>query len=121
MAINPFDLVKAINEKKEVEHKFNYNPYLSNMAFSYSMDTVMLANEMNKYPRLSPRMQFDFMYGTVTKGRRFNKWYKEETIPHLEAVMKYFNYSKRKAIEALEVLTQDNIRDIIKSQDTGGR
>ena len=121
MAVNPFDYVKAINEKKNIDHTFNYNPYLSNIAFSYSMDTVMLANEMNKYPRLSPRMQFDFMNNTVRKGKRYCKWYKEETIPHLEVVMKYFNYSKRKAIEALEVLTQENIRDIIKSQDTGGR
>ncbi len=34
--------------------------------------------------------------------------------------MEYFNYSKQKALEALEVLTQDNIRDIIESMDKGG-
>ena len=121
MAVNPFDYIKAINEKRDIEHTFNYNPYPSNIAFSLSLDTVMLAQEMNQYPRLSPRMQFDFMNGAVRKGKRYNKWHKEEEIPHLEAVTKYFGYSKRKAIEALEVLTQENIRDIIQSQDIGGR
>ena len=28
---------------------------------------------------------------------------------------------QREAIEALEVLTQDNIRDILREQDPGGR
>ncbi len=121
MAINPFDYVNAINEKKKVDNTINYNPYLTNISFSYSLDTVMLANEMNRYPRLPPPMQFDFLYGTVRKGKRFNKWYKETEHPHLEAVMEYYQYSKQKALQALEVLTQDNIRDIIDSMDKGGR
>ena len=45
MSKNPFDIVRAINEKKPVEDSNQYNPFLSNMSFSYSLDTVMLANE----------------------------------------------------------------------------
>ena len=119
--MNPFDYVKAINEKKKVENVRGYNPYLTNVAFSYSLDTVLMANEMNFYHGLSPQMQFDFLQGTVKKGNRWNKWYKEEEVPHLEVVMEYYKYSKQKALEALQVLTQENIRDILKSQDRGGR
>jgi hypothetical protein len=118
--MNPFDLVKAINEKKPVEDPTQYNAYLANIAFSYSLDTIMLANEMNCHPNLPPEAQFDFMNGTVRKGKRYNKWYKEVEHPHLQIVMEYFNYSKQKALEALEVLTQDNIRDIVESMDKGG-
>ena len=119
--MNPFEIVKAINEKKPVEDPKEYNPYLSNISFSYSLDTVMLANEMNCHPNLPPECQFDFMNGTVRKGRRYAKWYKETEHPHLTLVMDYFQLSKQKALEALEVLTQENIRDIIESTDKGGR
>lgn len=121
MAVNPFDLVKAINEKKPVDDSTEYIPYLSNIAFSYSMDTVMLANEMNCHPNMPPEAQFDFMDGTVKKGRRYAKWYKDTEPPHLEVVMKYYGYSKQKALQALQVLTQENIRDMIQSMDMGGR
>ncbi len=119
--MNPFELVKAINEKKQVDDPTQYNAYLANIAFSYSMDTVMLANEMNVHPNMPPECQFDFMNGTVKKGRRYNKWYKDTEPAHLEVVMEYFNYSKQKALEALMILTQDNIRDILDSMDKGGK
>ena len=118
--MNPFDLVKAINEKKEVDNPAEYVPYLSNIAFSYSLDTVMLANEMNQHPNMPPVCQYDFMYHTVKKGKRFNKWYKGDEHPHLEAVMNYFNYSKTKALAALTLLTQADIKKILDSMDTGG-
>ena len=119
--MNPFEYVKAINEKKQVEHLREYNPYLANRSLSYNMDTVLLANEMNQYPRLPPEMQFDFLYSTVRRAKRYNKWVKPTEPPHLEAVMKYYGYSRQKALAALEVLTQENIRDILRSLDKGGR
>ena len=119
--MNPFDYVKAINEKKEIEHLRDYNPFLVNRSLSYSMDTVMLANEMNMYPRLPPEMQYDFLYDTVRRARRYTKWVKVQDPPHLEAVQEYYGYSKEKALTALQVLTQDNIRDILRELDKGGR
>ena len=118
---NPFDYVKAINEKKPVDNMVGYNPYLTNMALSYALDGVLLANEMNFFHGLPPECQFEFLYGGVRKGRRWSKWYKEEENPHVEIVMEYFGYSKQKALEALQVLTQENIRDIKKLLDKGGR
>jgi hypothetical protein len=119
--MNPFDYVKAINEKKPVEHLEGYNPFLTNMSLSYTLDTVMLANEMNRFPNLHPHLQFKFLYGAVRRGRRYGKWYKAVEAPHLDAVMEYYGYSRQKALEALQVLTQDNIRDILREMDRGGR
>jgi len=122
MSTNPFEYSKSINEKtKYIDHVRDYNAYLTNQALSYSMDTILLANEMNMHPNLPADCQYDFLYDTVRKGRRYNKWYKPEEIPHLETVMEYYGYSKSKALQALQILTSDQIRDIIKSQDTGGR
>ena len=119
--MNPFDYVKSINNKKPVDSMSGYNPFLTNASFSYAMDTVMLANEMNQYHALPPECQYDFLNGSVKKGNRWNKWYKEEKNPHVEMVMEYYGYSKEKALEALQVLTQENLRDIKKLMDKGGR
>ena len=119
--MNAFDYVKSINEKKSVDHLRDYVPYLTNTALSYSMDTIMLANEMNLYPSLPPDPQYDFLYGSVRRAKRYGMWHKHVDPPHVEAVMEYYGYSKQKAIQALQVLTQDNIRDILKELDTGGR
>jgi hypothetical protein len=81
----------------------------------------MLANELNCHPNLPPQCQFDFLYHTVKKGKRFNKWYKAEENPHLELIMEYYGYSKEKALEALKVLTKDQIDSIIKTTHKGGR
>ena len=120
-SLNPFDLVRAINEKRSVPHLYEYNPYLTNTAFSYSLDTIMLANEMNRLHGLLPEAQYDFYYESVRRGKRFAKWHKKTEHAHLDAVMQYYGYSKEKAIEALQVLTQDNIRDILSELDKGGR
>jgi len=119
--MNPFDYVKAINNKKEVEHKREYNPFLTNVSLSYTLDTVLFANEMNLYPNLPPECQYDFLYGSIRKGNRYSPWYKDTKHPHLETIQKYYNCNRQRAQEALQVLTQDQIRDIISSMDTGGQ
>ena len=118
--MNPFDYVKAIESKTQVSDMSKYVPYLANHSLSNHLDTVLMANEMNCHPNLPPLAQYDFLYGTVRKGRRFGKWHKPAENPHLEIVMKYFGYSKQKALEALTVLTQSDIKHIIEKMDTGG-
>ena len=118
--MNPFDYVRAIEAKTQVSDLSGYVPYLANHSLSNHQDTVLLANEMNCYPNLPPECQYDFLYGTVRKGRRYGKWHKPEEHPHLETVMTYFGYSKQKALEALTVLTQSDIKKMLDSMDKGG-
>ena len=120
MKINPFEFVRAINEKQTVQSTAHYNPYLSNNSLSYHLDCVLVANEMNRYPNLPGECQFDFLYGTIRKGRRFAPWHKSENPPFLEEVMEYYNYSRPKAMEALQVLTQADLREIKTKLDKGG-
>ena len=121
MSSNPFDYVKSINEKTQyIDHVRDYNAYLTNQALSYSMDTIMFANEMNQYPNLPAECQYDFLYHVVRKGKRYSKWYKADEVPNLELVMEYFGYNKSKALEALTVLSQRDIKEIRQSLDQGG-
>ena len=121
MAVNPFEFVKSINEKKRVDNPTLYSPFLANRAFGYHLDTVLIANEMNKYPDLPPEVQFAFMNEAIRKGRRFSSWYKENEHPHLQMIMEYYSYSKSKALEALQILSQENLKEIQKRMDKGGR
>ena len=118
---SPFDAVKAINQKFEIDDLSAYNPYLTNRAFSYHLDTVLLAEEMNQYSGLGVELQYDFYYHSVRKANRFGFPPNPQDDVHLELVMDYFQYSKQKAIEALRVLTLDDINDIIISTTKGGQ
>ena len=121
MKKSPFDWVKSINHKKYMCDLSGYNPFLTNRAFAYHMDTILLAEEMNQLHNLGPELQYDFYYYSVRKGNRFGFPPKPQEEHHLELVMEYFQLSKQKAIEALQILTLDDINDIIISSDRGGQ
>ena len=54
MKIGPFDYVKSINEKSEMDDLSGYNPFLTNRAFAYHLDTILLAEEMNQAHHIGP-------------------------------------------------------------------
>ena len=118
---SPFDLVKSINHKDYKYDLVGYVPFLTNRCFAMHIDTVMLAEQMNQFHKLSPELQYDFYYYAVRKGKRFGFPPKPEEVPNLELIQEYFGYSRQKAIEALRLLTTEDIRDIIKKTNKGGR
>ena len=121
MKIGPFEYVKSINEKNELHDLSGYNPFLTNRAFSYHMDTILFAEEMNQHSDLSPTLQYDFYYHSVRRGRRFGFPPKVEDDPNLHNVMNYYECSRHKALEYLQVLTLTDINAIIQKNDKGGQ
>ena len=118
---NPFDYVKSINKKTYDYDLSGYNPFLTNRAFAAFIDTVMYAETMNQAHALSPNLQYDFYYYAVRKGSRFNPIPKPEEPKYLEVVMEHYHYSKQKALEVINLLSEQDILAIIKSHDTGGK
>ena len=118
--LNPFEYVTAIYEKKTINEMAGFVPYLANHSLSNNLDTVLICDEMNTHPNLPPIAQYDFLFHTVRKGKRWGKWHKPTEHPHLELVMEYYQCNKQKALEALTVLTQKDIKAIIESKDKGG-
>ena len=122
MKISPFDFVKSINTKSGyIEELTGYNPYLTNACFSMHMDTIMLAEEMNQAHWLSPELQYDFYYYGVRRGKRFGFPPKVKEDPNLQLIQEYFQYSAVKAQQALDLLTDKDIKDIRNKMDKGGR
>ena len=121
MKKGPFEYVKSINNKQKETDLVGYNPYLTNRAFAYHIDTILLAEEMNQASSLGPALQYDFYYYAVRKGSRFGFPPKVEDNPNLKVVMEYFEISRQKALEALQVLTLNDINGIIGCMNRGGQ
>lgn len=119
---SPFDYVKSINTQSGViDDMSGYLPFLINRSFAMHMDTIIFAEEMNKFHDLPPRLQYLYYYVMVTPRRRFAKTPKMEDPPFLKEIMEYYQYSKEKALQALNILTPDQVQDIITTMDTGGK
>jgi len=121
--MNPFDYVNSINyTKKDVmEDEKTYNGFMVNRSLSYFPDTVVLANEMNKYHHLDNRLQYQFLINIIRKRKRFSKWIKPEIENDIDVVKEYYGYSNEKARQILSLLTPSQI-DIIRNKvNKGGR
>ena len=96
----------------------DYIPFIVNKSLSYFMDTVAYANEMNKHPFLDKRMQYDYLKGSIRKRKRFSGWVKKDKSDVIDAIIKYYDVSYRKALEYEKLLTEDQKQEILKHIQT---
>ncbi len=101
--------------------KSKYPAYIINKCMSHHMDTVMYANEMNQYSFLDSKMQYDFYIHIVRPKRRFSPWGKKKKIDDLDLVKRYYGYSTDKAIQALRILSPNQIDYIKDKLNKGGK
>ena len=92
----------------------NYVPFVVNRCLSYFPDTILHANEMNKYSHIEKNQQFDYLRFAIRKRKRYSKWLKDEISENLDLIKRSFNYSDSKAKEALSILTPEDIENIKK-------
>ena len=120
------DLLPGILQKKNYilneDNEKEYKPYIVNMALSQHTDCVLYVNEMNQYPSLDNKMQYDFYYYALRAQKRpYQKWFKSTESKDLLNVKEYFGFSSEKAKEALRILTTEQLGHIAKIVDKGGR
>lgn len=124
--MNPFDFVNSIlYDKKyliqdEVSEKA-YSPFLTNRALSYHKDTLFHSQEMNKFPNLDKKLQFQYLINTIKPAKRKgSKWAKKIDNVDIEAIMQYYGYSYKKALSTVSILTKDQLKTIRKRLEKGG-
>ena len=122
--MNPFDFVKSITyTKKDIMHDLNeseYEPFLVNRGLSYYQDCILYANEMNRRFELEVRLQYHYLLNTIRKRKRFDKWIKSEKIDDLNIVMEYYQVSRAKAEEYLNIISENDIAILRKKMNKGG-
>ena len=97
-----------------------YSPFIINRCLSGHLDAIMFANEMNKYPNLDKDLQYHFYLNTLRKKKRFSPWLRKDKVTDLEIIKQYYGYSNEKALNALKILTPDQINFIKQRLDIGG-
>ena len=120
--MNPFELIKSISSTKKdiLENEKDYNAFMVNRGLSYFPDTVIYANEMNKFHHLDSRLQYQFLINTIRKRNRFSKWNKSIESENINAIKKYYNYSNEKARDVLPLLSNKNLNTIRGRINYGG-
>jgi len=127
---NPFTYVDSVtNTKKNLMRgsandelaERGYEPYLTNKSLSYHQDSIFHANLMNSYGFLDKKLQYEFLLNSLRKRKRFAKWHKKTEDVSIELIMEYFGYGRSEAMQALRVLTDDQVAMIEKYLDKGGR
>ena len=124
--MSPFDYLNSINYTKEdimiddISEK-KYSAFMVNRGLSFFYDTVVIANEMNQKPYMDNKLQYDFLRLIVRKKKRFSSWAKAEKIDRVDDVMKYYGYSREKALQVLPLLKGDQLDYIRKKISKGGK
>ena len=99
-----------------------YPPFIINKCLSMNYDCIASANEMNGYHFLDKKIQFHFLINSIRKKKRFGgKWLSQTKLKNLEYVKEYYGYSNEKAIQALNILTEQQIDVIKETLNKGGR
>ena len=125
---SPFDFLNSINltkvnllEEDPLAIK-NYTPFMVNRGLSYFPDSVLYANEMNRFVEIPREWQFFFLLNTITRRKRYSKWFKQDAnTKEIELVMEYYGYSTEKARNVVDLLTKDQLLAIEEKLNKGGK
>ena len=117
------DWLNSINFTKEdlSEDISSYPPFIVNRCLSGHIDCILFANEMNKHHHIDKDMQYSFYLNSLRKKKRFSPWLRKDKIDDLECVKNYYGYSTEKALQALRILSSEQIKFIKQRLETGGR
>lgn len=120
--MSPFEFIKSISSTKKdiMENEKDYNAFMINRGLSYFPDTVIYANEMNKFHHLDSRLQYSFLINIVRKRNRFSKWNKSIESENINAIKRYYDYSNEKARDVLPLLSNENLKTIRGRINHGG-
>ena len=120
------DYLYSINQSKknilddDPDAARKYPAYVVNRCLSSFMDTILLSNEMNRNSHLPKRLQYDFLINSVKPRKRFSPWARKDTIDYLDVIKEYYGYNDDKALQALRILTKDQLDKIAHLLRKGG-
>ena len=90
----------------------DYAPYFINRGLGMGLDTILFANEMNKYPKLDKTLQYDYLRHSVSKSKRYNKWAKTKLDVDISMLKEYYKTTWEKAREIANTLSERQIKEI---------
>ena len=64
---------------------------------------------------------FDYLNMTIPKGNRFAKWVKPKKDDVISLIQKVYGYSVKKAEEVVEIFSEEDIKNLYKKVNEGGK
>lgn len=114
------EIIPSILQTKEYallteQDEKSYSSFMVNRALSYHRDTVLWANEMNRFTNLDNKLKYDFLLNIIRASKRpYSKWHKKAQSSDLSVVKEYYGYSDAKAEEACKILSDEQITEMKK-------
>ncbi len=102
----------------------NYNAFMINRGLGQHLDTILLANEMNKRYNVSKLMHHDFLYYSVDAKKRYGKWAKQDDtdLDLVAYIQQKYTINKNVALEYLELMDRDELKELkLESERKGGK
>jgi hypothetical protein len=119
--LNSINFTKDNLIEQDETLKKDYPPYIINKCLSGHIDCILYANEMNLHHFLDKDMQYSFYLNSLRKRKRFSPWLRKDKIEDLNCVKQYYKYSTEKALQALKILSKEQITFIKQRLETGGK
>jgi len=119
--LNSINMNKTDLIEEDPSLEKEYPPFIINKCMSGHLDTVLYANEMNITHFLDKKLQYDFYLNSVRKRKRFSPWLRKDKVKDLDVVKSYYGYSNEKALQALRILSPEQISFIRSKLETGGK
>lgn len=118
--LSPFVWVDNLCQKTggdmiELHGEAAYPAFMINRAMSQYPDCIFPAAEMNLYPDLAPRMQYDYYFHGLRKAKRFAKWGKRKVADEtIERVMRHYQVNREVAESYLKVMTEEQVKHVVE-------
>lgn len=117
---SPFTYINAINKGTHLinespnssQYEKEYNPFITNKAFSFHYDTILQANKMNMNSHLTNGMQYDYYMSVVRPRKRAGVWHKSKKPADLDLICKHFAINKNIGLKYLNLLSDSEIKII---------
>lgn len=99
-----------------------YPSFMINRALSMTQDTILQANMVNVRANfLTPEMQYDFLYASISKKKRWGTWAKATKDDVINIIKKTYGYSQKKAETTAMLLSEKDIEKLVEYNFEGGK
>lgn len=125
----PFDFIKSIQTTKvdiirtsenPTRTEKDYNAYLTNMALSFHVDSILYANELNVHHGLDNLLQYDYLINTIRSMKRPYVWLKKSKDEDIQFLKDSYGMNTVRAKETYKVLGAEKVAELRKSLVKGG-
>ena len=112
---------KDMDQFTQGEIDKDYKPFVINRMVAGYADLLFYADEMNIRPNIAKEDQLTIYNLLIPKKKRRALWSNSRKNEDREIVMKYYNITEEKAAPYMRILSREQVQELKKRLNPGGR